>query len=261
MDLQKRYLGIARALAKKFVDDKNVVGITLTGGVSRGTGDIYSEVDINFFVKDLKKSFFPDDDDLNINGVWVEIKNFSIEESKKEKWSMYRRWDASYSKILFQRGSRITNLLKKKVRLGKNERKELMKEVLFESKWNSEMAHLFANGRKDVRHAHMMLNFSIEKLVDYLFLKANELIPHFKWKHYYFRKLDKIPSEIRKKVYDASKIRDFSKKEFDKRLKVVIEIFEGYLKEEFWKAHKQDLGKIKNFSKSLDNGIKYCKEF
>ena len=52
--LQEEYIKMAYAFSKKFKDDSNILGITLNGGVARGTGDEFSEIDLHFYVKNKK---------------------------------------------------------------------------------------------------------------------------------------------------------------------------------------------------------------
>jgi len=103
MKLQKEYVRIANLVSDRYKKDNNIIGITLAGGVSRGTGDIYSEIDLSFWVKNIKKvrNLPQSNEDIDLNGVWFDFHVLQLDIERGKIWNMDKRWDASQNKILF----------------------------------------------------------------------------------------------------------------------------------------------------------------
>lgn len=258
-DWQKKYVAIARSFVEKYKDDANIIGITLNGGVSRGTGDSFSEVDIHFYVKDEKKKNLPIKlpkmgNDIGINGVWFDIYLKNYKDYLKKKLGMSERWDLANSKILLDRNNKVKELIKKKARWRKREKEDLLEEELgFGRFWCFLLARTFVQ-REDVVNAHMLLNKSLDLFVDYYFVKSNQFIPHFKWKYYYFQKLKNPPNKIKKAIFEAYKITDYSEKDLKRRMSimkgVLIKNIDKPITQQSYKA-------VKNFKNNLKQGIFY----
>jgi hypothetical protein len=266
MKLQEKYLEIVRAYIAPYTKDKNVVGITLNGGVSRGTGDIYSEIDIYFFVIDKSRTNFPPKikeigNDIAINGVWFEVKVFEIAEEKKREWGMVDRWDAVNGKLLYDTDGKVRKLLREKTVFRKGERKKLLSEYGFLANWCIQLAEVFDH-RGDLRQAHLLVNESLDAVINNYFVLAKEFIPYFKWKIYYFQKLKKPSKEIKELIFDLYRIKDYSRKELYRRMNLVRDkILLGDLKQTPDWPYKQKLDKIDSFVDSLKEEIRYSNPF
>ncbi len=258
INLQKQYVKIVQEFIKPFKKDINIIGITLNGGISRGTGDIYSEIDITFFVKNKKHSKLPPDkDDINVNGVWFDFCVKEISNEINRNWKMDERWDAKHAKILFERNHLITKLLNKKTFLSKKDKKKLIDEIAFKAYWCISLAEIFEK-RNSLKNAHILINEALSAFIDYYFISDNELIPHYKWKHYYFSRLKKPGKKIKDIIFDLFLIRDYTKKELLRRIGVIKKsIIKEDLKGKYYPYHKQDINSVNKFIASLKDGIRY----
>lgn len=256
-DWQNKYLEITEEFIKPYKKDPNVVGITLNGGVSRGTGDEFSEIDIHFFVKNEQKKNLPPKwpgtgNDIGINGVWFDIYLANYKEYLKKDLGMAERWDLANSKILFDRGNKIKNLITKKAKWKKGEREELLEGDLGSSKfWCFSLARTFIS-RGDLINAHMLLNESLNLFVDYYFVSSNEFIPHFKWKYYYFQKLKQPSDKIKKTILKAYLIKEFSLKDLKRRFSIMKGILIRNIHEPLAKQNRKA---INRFKQNLKEGI------
>jgi hypothetical protein len=262
MNLQKQYLKMARAFVEPYKGNENVVGITLSGGISRGTGDIYSEIDINFYVRDVKKKKdLPSVGDINVNGVWFEFKIYSYREEVEQDWNMVHRWDAQYARILFDRKGLIRKLFDKKIKFRRGEKEKMIREYGDKTAWCVQLAEMFVK-RKDLVHSHLLLNEALDSYIAYYFIKNRQFIPHYKWRVYYFRRLKKPSANVRKVILDLYRIRSFSKEELKTRIRKLKKfVIIGDLKAEHWIYHSQNKVAIKNFVESLKRGVKYSDPF
>lgn len=262
MKLQELYVKIAKKFIESYQKDKNIIGITLNGGVSRGMGDEFSEIDIHFYVKDKNKAKnFPPKipgigNDVSINGVWFDIHIYEIDKELKEKWNMDRRWDFAHSKILFQRSNVLTNLKKEKIKITKEEKEE----TEFLGYWSVLLSETFLQ-RNDIISAHLLLNEALNKFIDLYFLRSKEPIPYFKWRYYYFQKLKKPNNKIKNMILNIFKIKNYSREELKKRISLVRKVILRDLKIPNEMPFKQNKAAINNFIYSLQKGVKYSNPF
>lgn len=255
--LQDKYITIARAFAEKFKTDSNIKGITLNGGVARGTGDEFSEIDIHFYVTNKESKELPPNGDITINGVWFDITLYEIKKELKESWSMDKRWDASSAKILWQRDNVISDLLKSKVKFEKGEHKKIIDETLFKAGWCVQLAELFIE-RKELHHGHLLINESLNAFIDYYFLKQRQFIPYYKWKYYYFEKLHRVSNNVKKAIFETYKVKEYSEKELLKRISTIKEqLIKRDLKEDYFPYQVQKTDKIEEFLSSIKKEIRY----
>ncbi|MFH1607642.1 MAG: hypothetical protein ABIA78_00760 [archaeon] len=256
-NLGKKYMEIIKIFTESFKKDPNIIGITLNGSIPRGTGDKYSEIDIDFYVKSKKAQNLPPKNDINVNGVWFDFAIKELKEEGRENWSMQKRWDCKHSKILFEKNKAITNLFRKKVKFYDGEKEKIGYELKIKTYWCISLAEMFVE-RGDIVNAHLLINESLNSFVDYYFLKNNEFIPHYKWRYYYFQKLGKPSKQFKRKILDCYLIKNYSKKELYRRIKLLerATVKEG-LKEKFYPYWSQDLNAMEKFSESFRKGIKY----
>jgi len=266
MKLQKEYIEIAKAYANLFKEDPNVIGVTLNGGVSRGTGDEFSEIDLHFYVKDKNKTKnlpprMPTiGNDVAINGVWFDIYVKEIEKYKKKILGMSEKWDLANAKIIFDKKNQIKNLIKKKTTLSKDEKIDIEEDYGFGSEWCLQLAEIFVN-RGDLRNAHMLIINSLDYFVNYYFYLNKKLIPHFKWKYYYFQKLRRPSKKIKDFIFENLRIKNYSKKEALRKIRDIRKILNKELERKDDCVHEQDINAIKNFKLSLKKGLSYSNPF
>ena len=73
--------------------------------------------------------------------------------------------------------------------------------------------------RGDILSAHTTLTLGVEYLIDYLFLKNREFVPHKKWKFFFVKKLRKLPPDFSKNLNKALLVKSYSKKDVLRRIK------------------------------------------
>ncbi len=263
--MNSEYTELAKSFIAKYKKERKVRGIVMAGGVSRGTGDIYSEIDVYFFVKNKKRFRYSkelDRGDVNINGVWFDLHVKDIDEAFNEEWNMDSKWDSQSWIILFQRNNIITKLKKDKAKMKIKERKQLLKNYSFQGSWCLQLAELFIK-RQDLLNAHLLVNYSIDFFVNYYFILNNLWVPFYKWKYYYFQKLKKPSKEIKRTIFEALRIANYSEKELWRRIKrIKAKIIRDDMKaKDFWHPHKQDINAVNNFKNSIKQGVVFSSPF
>lgn len=256
MNLQKRYLEIAKEFAKRYYDDVNIIGITLSGGIARGTGDMYSEIDLNFYVKNQKNKNLPPEKDILVNGVWFDFHIRNFDNEVKKEWSMVDKWDTKNSLIIFDRDGSLKKLIAQRIVLTTENINKLYTEYITRIKWSVLLAEIF-DKRGDLKNAHIMINESIDAFVNYYFIKNKQFVPYFKWRYFYFQRL-RIPSDdIKDKLFNLILIKNYSRKELLKRIEKTKEIISDEFGNKYFKHLMQDITKLNEFIPSLKNGINY----
>lgn len=256
MNLQKKYIQIAKEFAKIYKEDSNIIEITLSGGIARGTGDIYSEIDLNFYVKNQKDKNLPPEKDILINGVWFDFHIRNFEDESKKEWNMDYKWDSKNSIIIFDMDGSLKELISKNILLTAHHIKKLYAEYITRIKWSVLLAEIF-DKRGDLRNAHIMINESVDAFVNYYFIKNKQFVPYFKWKYFYFQRL-KIPSgNIKNNLLNLILIKNYSKNELLDRIKKIRKVISKEFGKKYFTHIMQDTAKLNEFIPSLKNGINY----
>jgi hypothetical protein len=248
---QKKYLKIARIFIEQYKKDSNIIGITLNGGVSRGTGDEYSEIDIHFYVKDKEKSKLPPKikgigNDIGINGVWFDIYIKEIDKYLKKEINIAEKWDLKHCKILFDRHDKVKQLIKNKTVLTELEKEDIEEDYGFGSAWCLQLANISLH-RGDLKNAHLLILKSLDFFVNYYFYLNKKLIPHFKWKYHYFKELKMPNKKIKDFIFEMLKIKNYSKKEAKNKIKKIKEVLNRELKRKENPTYKQSTKALDNF--------------
>ncbi|MEX2720475.1 MAG: MFS transporter, partial [Candidatus Wukongarchaeota archaeon] len=142
-NLWEEFFEKAELIAKDLSKLEGVVGITLTGGLSRDYADEYSEIDlIVYFEKNAFKEWLYakaslPEGDSKYKGSYVDIKYLCYEDELKNEWSHYKKWDSSYAKILYDPQGLIKKLLQENTSLSEKEKEELI-DRYFVVKWKPE---------------------------------------------------------------------------------------------------------------------------
>lgn len=206
-----------------------VIGVLLTGGLARGFADEFSDVDVEVFLKqpELRKWEKSSPIELNqkIGDNEVEIELFDFDDyanpaNDQFNWTMENRWDKSQAKILHDLGGEMAGLLKDKVIFREGELEKERNRNHRYAYWFGVMLTESWLARGDEVSAQTSLNTAIEHLVNYLFLKNGQFVPHRKWKFFYVRDLPNLPKDFDRKLEELT----LTKTEFVSRVSLFREV-------------------------------------
>jgi hypothetical protein len=83
--------------------------------------------------------------------------------------------------------------------------------------------------RGDLVSVHYCLNYGVDLLVRVIFALNKEFLPAPKWRLFYSYRLKWLPKDYRRLVEEATKIKNLSVKEVNRRLKVIRRIWRQVL--------------------------------
>lgn len=225
----KEYSRIVKEYAKKISEYNGVIGVVVGGGIGRGYSDEFSDIDLYVFldVKTYriwkKKGPIPEGDHY-YKEYWIETEFFDYEKEVKTVWRIEDRWERKNHIILFDANSKINDLYKKKLIFTQKEKQDMYEEIYDKTAWYiAELPNTWIK-RGDLAQAHYVMNKGIDWIIEYVFLQNNYFTPWGKWKIHYAFLMDKLPSDFKKNILEAMKIKEFTEKDVFRRQRILIKI-------------------------------------
>jgi hypothetical protein len=239
----------AKELADEILKYKGVIGITLGGGLSRGYGDDFSEIDLNIYLEDdvyhewiIGKGPIPHGDALWEES-WVDIAFYSYKNELNENWNLVRKWDASYNIILFDPEDKIKILFNDKDVFSSPEKYDLAFKCFQECEYLGDLVVRQWIERLDPLSANQLLNFGISGLIGMIFLANDEYPPHPKWALNYSYSLKWLPRDWKERISKVILTKEVSLNEAKRRLRLFIQLYED-CKEKIYGKEFRNLGYI-----------------
>lgn len=193
-----------------FQSFKQVAGIMLDGGMSRGYADELSEIDVVIFVHDKAFKDYQEKQTpcalgiTKIDGQLYDIKLLNYEEERAREYEGVALWDLSYAKIMYDPAGELQQLFTEKLK--KKTDVDAAGGFLFGAWWSYRLAGDIWIRREDALQGHYCLNNAIEPLISALFIANKEYVPHEKWLIHMSRTLQWKPDhyeELLKKIFDT----------------------------------------------------------
>lgn len=243
--LKSKSIEFSKELQNNF---KKIKGISVSGSVSSGYADEYSDIDIDIWLSNRNykewakhcplmgkyKNFIKQETSSNytitIDGTKYDVSLFSIEKSRRDIWRLEQIERRQNSIILFDTAGTVKNILKDKISISRGYQLS-SKEV--DSKLSNNFYPFFINAylnyftpiaikRQQFIQAHLDLNFAIYLLLEYVCVKNNRFFPDTKSKWNVASAFLK-PSIIIK-FKKAQLIKSYDEEEIHRRRKLLNEI-------------------------------------
>lgn len=195
------FLNAAEVMSKKISKINGVYGILATGGIGRGYCDDYSDLDLIVYVDDRKIdeiTKYIAIGNLRYKGIEIDMSVESYEYAFNQKspskyWSQDARWDKENSKILFDTGNRVKNLLKEKLIFPDWEQKKLLSK--YKKGVETHLIYYFEtweNRGSPINLADTLIRAS-KNIILWIYAKNKKFHPYLpKWLFYYLES-DLIP--------------------------------------------------------------------
>jgi len=237
----KTFRRTARNLASKISSHKGVAGIVFIGGLVRGFADKFSDVDVIVLLtgrdEHLRKQLY----DLSASTqkrlrIDIDLEAHFLEDFKKQKWDEFDRWEFSRAEIFYDPEGVVKRVFEEKLRLSEGFWTKRVAACAEHLKWYccpprddiGTIAESWVE-RGDLLSAHYCLNYSVDLMVKMMFALNKEHLPAPKWRLFYSYKLKWQPEGYQKLIKDAMKIKSFSTKDFNLRLKAIRKIWHNTL--------------------------------
>jgi predicted nucleotidyltransferase len=233
----KKFRQIAKQLAIKISLLEDVSGIAFIGGLVRGFADKFSDIDIIVFTNKkhdrLREQIYSLGAEIERQfSIDLDLEIHLLEDFKKWRWDEIDKWEFSKAKIVFDPKGKVGKVFKEKLRASKDywiKRIVTCSEYL---KWycfppRSDVGTVAESWieRGDLVSAHYCLNYALDLLVKLGFSLNKEFMPAPKWRIYYSYDLKWQPKAYKDLIKDAMRLENFSKKDFNRRMKALQKIW------------------------------------
>ncbi len=206
-NLIREYKNLAYRIADQVKLCPDVEGICVSGGVSRGFADRYSDIEFLIYLnhegykKWREKEYVPPIPQMGskYGGKVIDVQWLDLKEEKKRKWTEVEKWDRSYCLILYDKKRTIAKLLVSKLHCSKESRDLLIFNSLSEMKYNLKLSHDMIH-RKCFEISQLIMNKILSDIIKITFFINNEYLPHEKWRLHLLNSLPWKPSCFKKSV-------------------------------------------------------------
>ncbi len=209
--LNKEYKNIACRIVEEIKSYPGVEGICLSGSVSRGFTDRYSDIDLLIYFNHTgyrklveKRLDFPIARlGSKYKGIVIDVQWLDLSEEMKRQWTDIEKWDRSYCLILFERKKIIRKLFASKLHHLKKKRNLRLFNLLSEIKHNLELSQTMIKN-KCLVVSQLIMNKILYDILNSTFILNNEYTPIEKWQLHLVYSLPWIPSCFKKdKVFNS----------------------------------------------------------
>jgi predicted nucleotidyltransferase len=221
----------AERYADKLSGGGDVVAITLGGGLSRGYGDALSEIDLNVYLDEARirdwrmgKGLIPHGDHLG-DRYHMDVSFLTLGEERASKWSLLKKWDASYQRVLHDPTGAISELLNEKDVFTAGEKHSLATRGYLDCTYHGDIVVRQWSLRGDPLVANQMISRGVPALCNLLFLANDEYPPFEKWLLNYSHSLGWKPSDWRRRVEEITIIKEPGFEEVERRSAAFMELY------------------------------------
>ena len=221
----------AQEYAEKLSKHPEVIGVTLTGGLSRGYGDELSEIDLNIYMTpeacrewSIGKGPIPHGDHMG-NKYHMDVSFLDYSRESGKDWGLPKKWDASYAKILYDPEKKIKALLDSKDVFTAEDKYGLALGNYLDCVYFGGIVVRQWSLRDDPLVANQMISKAIPSLCNLLFLANDEYPPFEKWLINYSYNLQWKPEEWEKKLNEITLIKEITFDEATRRSRLLLSLY------------------------------------
>ena len=221
----------AHDYVKRLSKFPEVIGITLSGGLSRGYADGLSEIDLNVYLTpeaciewSMGKGPIPHGDHLGTK-YHMDVSFLNLEKEYESNWNLLKKWDTSYTKILYDPLGKLEALFENKDVFTAEEKYSLALTNYLDCVYFADIVVRQWTLRKDPMVANQMISKAIPSLCNLLFLANDEYPPFEKWLVNYSYSLEWKPVNWESRLRELTLIKEISLKAAEKRSKDLMKLY------------------------------------
>jgi hypothetical protein len=221
-DYSAAYHQQAQQLARQFAIMEGVVGVLLTGGLTFGEADRYSNIDLTVYLRQqsLRTWYFGEaplpEGQSRYRDLRLDISYLDFEHEQSRSWTSTDIWRASRGKVLYDPEGLIAELLMSKQPDAAQlhvEALDLAAEIRFRLD-QLVPAWLY---RGEAMAAHFVLNQAIGEVVRLIHLINGVPAPDTGWDVVLLDSLDRVPVRARQSLEEASRSGDLTAADASRR--------------------------------------------
>ncbi len=197
-----------------FLQFKDIAGIMLNGGMSRGFADSLSEIDVVIFLHQEQFNHYYNTITPTALGITMidyylyDIKLCCYEEERNRTYEQLELWDLSYAHILYDPKEELKQMFNEKLKTSIDYASAC--GYMFDAWWHYRLAVDIWIAREDTAQGNYILNAAITPLLSALYIINKEYIPHEKWLIHMSRSLAWLPQGYEQQLEELICIKDSS---------------------------------------------------
>ncbi|TRO50829.1 DUF4037 domain-containing protein [Candidatus Bathyarchaeota archaeon] len=216
---------------KQLSSNRDVVGITLAGGLSRGYGDQLSEIDLNLYLNEDRlqdwikgRGPLPQGDHKGTK-FHMDVSFLNLKAESTTDWSLLKKWDASYTKVLYDPTDIIEKFLDSKDVFTAEEKYSIALGNYLDCVYFGDIVVHQWLLRGDPLVANQMISKGIPALCNLLFLANDEYPPFEKWLVNYSYTLHWTPTDWKKRLGAITLIKELTAEEVQRRSREFMQLY------------------------------------
>ncbi len=225
-DYSDSYRQQAQQLARQFAIMEGVVGVLLSGGLTFGEADRYSDIDLTVYLRQqsLRTWYFGEaplpEGKSRYRDLRLNVSYLDYELERDRQWTSAEVWRASRAAVLYDPEGLIGELLDSKrpddAQL-RDEARELAADIRFTLD-HAVPAWLY---RGEVLAAHTLLNQALSQLIQMIHLTNGSPAPESGWDVVLLRSTGDLPDDIVERLQEALRTGDLTAADVSRRRYVV----------------------------------------
>ena len=230
-DYSEHYRERAQQLARRFAVMEGVVGVLLTGGLTFGEADRYSDIDLIVYLRQqsLRTWYFGEaplpEGESRYRDLRLDVAYLDYERERDRAWSPSERWGASRAEILYDPEGLLAELLAEK-RLTTDDLNGEALDLAARIRFQLERLVPAWLYRGESLAAHHVLNQSTSELIRLAHLINQDPGPEAGWNVVLLESLTQVPDGFLDGIRDAMQTGDLSAGEASRRRYVLFRLLQ-----------------------------------
>jgi predicted nucleotidyltransferase len=231
-DYSEQYLQQAQELARRFAVMEGVVGVLLTGGLTFGEADRYSDIDLIVYLRQqsLRTWYFGEaplpEGESRYRNLRLDVSYLDYEHERERTWTTNELWGASRAEVLYDPEGLLSELLEEKLAsVG-----QLADEALNAAARVRYLIERLVPAwlyRGEALAAHQVLNHAADELVRLIHLLNRQPGPEPGWDVALLDSLTSTPDALMTDLHEALRTGDLSAADASRRRYVLLRLLQS----------------------------------
>lgn len=231
-DFSEQYREQAEQLARRFAIMEGVVGVLLSGGLTLGDADRYSDIDLFVYLRQqsLRTWYFGEaplpEGESRYHDLRLDVSYLDYEQEQRREWSTTEQWSASRARILYDPEGLLAELL---------DAKRPSSEELAERALDSAATIRFMLERQvpawlyrgEAIAAHQVINRATEEFVRLVHLMNDSAGPEAGWDIVLLESLPWKPDAISSELAGIMRTGDLSTSDASRRRYALLRVLQS----------------------------------
>jgi predicted nucleotidyltransferase len=231
-DFSEQYRQQAEQLARRFAVMEGVVGVLLTGGLTFGEADRYSDIDLIVYLRQqsLRTWYFGEaplpEGESRYHDLRLDVSYLDYEHERDRVWTSAELWGASRAEILYDPEGLLSELLNEKRR----SETELADEALncaARIRFLTERLVPAWLYRGEALAAHQVLNQATDELIRLIHLLNGHPGPETGWDITLLSSLERVPEGLSDSIQETMKTGEMTTGDASRRRYAILRLLQG----------------------------------